>query len=433
MRALKPFSFLSAVVLLSSLLSTPPAVAQTPGDLMEELYTALTTPGRISTSKYLNSLSLDFNSWRVGGSQNLPVIAAATALIETSKPSPPPGLTLNQMIDWWTKFLTCQNNPGSCTVPTPASLVYFKSGEVFSYTYQWSVDASVLTVNWWAHRNNNPALQLAARIYLRKTWSLYGLAAGTGNADTYLDNTDAATGIVNDSVIFQHRCHRTAGGQVNYNGPFLALAATRSSPGFFCADDKAVLYSRAIAWPSLKANWERLPQKNVRTYLETNWPGNPYGESVYALNAGERQLLMEQMSQGSWTSTLLGVINSDGTRFQAPIHFLAWPGVRVSVIETTPALINNPGKTAFAVKYDAGLKQGHFLYPWNKDPSAPYRHGQAKLLPNATSPTQIEASSKRDDETVGPHGLHIVRFNVPATQPMYHVVVGPNGDGTLIP
>jgi len=302
-----------------------------------------------------------------------------------------------------------------------------------SNTYDWSVVCSVATVHWWARVHNNTALQDAARFYLKKTWAFYTLAAGNGPSRNYRDDIDANGNLTGDgSGPYVHRCQVTTGGTFYFNGPFLALGAPRSQPGYYCSDNRGVLLAIATAWPMTKNQQEDAREASLRAYVEGNWPGNTYGENVYALDAATQSTLRTQITSGNQAAALVAILNSNGaSRFAVPMHFLGWssPQVRVSVLTDNP----NPNTkgAVYAILFDPSISEAHTLYPWRPSASSGYQRGYGRLLPDANFPTYVEAWNTNPDigETQPPQhaGIPPLRFNLPAGSPQYHVVVGPDG------
>lgn len=426
----KPTPLLPAAALAACLAVFPgTATATTPGEMLHELNAALRN--QPETYNWRAQLDPTFNCWRVGCSQNLPVISAAVALIKAPIGTTPGGTPYN-IYNWWHSFLNCQNGV-SCNVSPAGSLIYFKGSEMMSNTYDWSVTAAVAAVNWWAHQNGDAAMANEARLYLRKTWVVYALAAGSSYARQYRDDIDDAGNLVGDGTgQFTHRCQLNTGGTPFFDGPFLPLASPRSKPAAYCADNRGVLLAKAVDWPLTKNNQEHQEQANLRAYIEPNWPGNAFGESVYALSVSERSLVRDHINNGNQVPAFLSVLNNGNTRFRVRMHFLGWPGVRVSLIEENAN--GNAHGPLYAAKYDRSIQEAHMLYPWRPSASSGYQKGYGRLLPTEISPTEVEASNTADGETppLNHGGLHILRFSVPSSTPLYHVVVGPSAPASQI-
>jgi hypothetical protein len=413
----------TAVLAVLAFLPRPAAalpVPSTPGELIEELNAAVR--GQAEIYNWRSKLDQNYNNWKVGGSMNLPVIATAVGLVRG-------GMTFDP-VAWWTTFLTCQNG-GTCSVPSPGALIYFKGTEMASNTYDWAVVSSVATVHWWARTHNNTALQDAARFYLKKTWAFYTLAAGNGPSRNYRDDIDDSGNVTGDgSGPYVHRCQVTTGGTFYFNGPFMALGAPRSQPSYYCSDNRGVLLAVATAWPMTKNQQEDAREANLRSYIESHWPGNVQGENVYALDTATQTTMRTHITSGNQAAALVSILNSNGaTRFTVPMHFLGWSNqVRVSVLTDNP----NPNTkgAVYAILFDPSISEAHTLYPWRQSASSGFQRGYGRLLP-AVAPTYVEAWNTNTDigETPPPQhpGIPPLRFNLPAGAPQYHVVVGPDG------
>lgn len=439
------------LMLLIAALAVPQAVAAcpttqnatTPGQLLKELGAAL----RSDPCKYYHwekHYDSTFNSWTNGGSMNLPVVAAAIKLIRDSDKT--------AAVDWWNKFLTCQNTPGSCVVGQ-GNISYFKSTEITSNKYDFAVVASVVAVNWFAHADSRgSALQNLARSYLRKNWSIYALAAGRTWSETLLDDVDgtgAPSG--NGCGEYSKKCNRTDNNLLFFTGPFLALAGTRSGPGSrACYDDRAVLFAYAVAWVDelgstggFKNLKEHADQASVRTYVQNNWPGNVYGENVYALNPNEQSLIRDHIFNANQTTTLVGVISGGGTRFVIPMRFFGWSdGTRLSTLGRH--INNNPGGTVYALKFDPAIRRAHLHYPWYESKNGPYRSayfGYSRTVTNTAPgfcgfPTALNAQLETwNDVPSGPcpdapdckHPTKTVWLPLPTSGKVYEVVIDSAG------
>lgn len=347
-----------------------------PGELMQDLDAALKNGCQVwKWRNHWTANHQNFSNFNAG-SQNLPVVAGAIALIRDANKAP--------AVNFFTTLLTCQNSPASCpTSNGQPSISHFKGKEILSNTYDFSVVNAVLVVNWWSHKNPGVAgaltLQPLARGYLRKTWSIYALAAGkTWARDLADDNT--AGGLNTGNGCGQHvfTCNiNPNNGNLFFSGPFLALAGLRSKPGSrACYDYRAVLFAYAINWNggSFKNDAEHQSQAAIRTFITANWPGNPSGENVFALNAAEQQIVKDHIQLGNTThvATLVGVISNGGSRFYVPMHFVGWnDGARLSYLDYHTN--NNPGGTVYALKFEPVSQRAHLHYPFHASKNGPYR------------------------------------------------------------
>ncbi|MFN7973670.1 MAG: hypothetical protein U0166_15195 [Acidobacteriota bacterium] len=417
----------------------PEKTATSPGELMTNLNAAL-HGDPCQYYKYQNHLDWSFNHWKSGGSLNLPLVAHAIELVRNPNKGP--------SIDWWKKLLTCQTAPGQCQVPSPGKLTFFKGNELLSDIYDFAVVDAVLTVNWWAHVNPSGAdLQILARSYLRKNWCLYTMAAGSTWAEWLADDV-ANDGSPTGNGCGQHviKCNRTSNNLLFFTGPFLALAGQRSKPGTRpCYDDRAVLFAYAIEWndgafTNLKEHPE---QAGIRTYLQGHWPGNAYNESVFALNAGERTLVKDQIYGADQIPVLAGVLNNGATRFWVPMHFLGWSdGTRASFLEYHDN--NNPGGTLYASKFEPAAQRAQVHYPWWVSRNGPYRQydfGYARVTCNVAPPAcgyptgagrQLETwNDITSDCSSNPndckHPTRTLWMSLPSAPKLYEVVIDPSG------
>lgn len=418
------------ILALLALFVSPVAEAQNPDQLVTDLHNALTNqPYQYNWGSQLN---LNFDCWSKGCSQNLPVIAAAIALIDNP-------VTANwNMYNWWSTFLDCQNNAASC--PHATSLRFFKGGELLSSTYDWSVVTSVVAVNYEARRTGQIWLADKARLYLRKNWVLYALAAGSGPARQLRhDNQPNAAGhpecpVNGGTGLFLKPCQINAVGQLVYDGPFLALAGARSGHSHVCQDHRGPLLVRAIDYPITVNKRESIPQAAVLDFIESQWGFFGLSENPYALTLSDRNLIKDHIANENQVGTFLFVLNNSGTRFASEMHFFAWPNARMSVLERN--LSHNTPGCVYAIKHDDTTDEAHFLHPWNPQASQGYRVGYGRLLPNEWSPTSVEGRNfdpnHPDDAFKGPSGHQCgdvtVSMSVPAGIPSYHVVVGPSFD-----
>lgn len=426
-------TLLFLAVLAFALAPATSSLAQTPDDLMADLYKALQGQPHTSWGAYHD---LDFSSWRNGGSQNLPVIAAAIELVDSP--------TSTTWLNWWNSFLDCQTTPASCNVTDPRSLAYLKGKELLSSNYDWASTVSVVAVHHVATTNNNTALANKARLYLRKTWSLYALAAGRKSATDYLhDLADDAQGIPTypqngGNGLYWDYCQRNITTSTYwYTGPFLPLAGGRSGPATFCQDNRGPLFVRAVSWAVYPSgsyvNQRESPnQANVLNWLQSHWPGNGFNENVYALDSASQDLIENHVKESTnAATTLLSVINNGGTRFFVQYHFIAYAGGdRVTLMEESSYAIK-PGNI-YAAKFTESSRRAHMVYPWNAQLQNSYRIGYGKLLPTETAPTSVEARNWKTGETVSPHGDVTLTMALPSGTMRYHVELGPTFNGRFL-
>lgn len=234
-------------------------------------------------------------------------------------------------------------------------------------------------------------------------------------------------------------------GRITFDGPFLALAAARSSGSFFCVDQKRVLFAQAIDWPMTIPNpsWEQSELRSLRTTVMAKWASTtnpPTLENVYGFSPADRQLIRDHIVNGTQAAVLLGVINTGTTRFIWPYRLFAWPGgLRASVMARNPACAKCGG-AIYATKFSSADRRAQFLYPWLSSQPSGHRRGLAQIL-NTTSgppalPYRIEAVNcdPAVDSCPPPvHGSHTVWFDLSTDVPLYQILLGPDGPGVMIP
>lgn len=417
--------------LLTLVLLALPTVTQaqiSPETMMPDLYQALLDNPH---NTYPGEHDLDFSQWGTSGngqgSQNLPVVAAAIALVDS-----PHNTT---WVNWWNDFFDCQNR-GTCSVTDPqSSLPYYGGGELFSSQYNYPVIMSAVVANYVFETSGQRTRADEARLFLRKTWTLWALAASRGPA--HHRRHDLLNGVPQDGGdgLYTEGCQINVHGNLYYSGPFLPLAGGRSGLALQCQDPRGSLYSRALDWNngSYLDNREQADMADILDFVETNWPGNLYGESVYALDGGARTLIKDHiLENANHLNTLLSVIQNGGIQFWKPYHFLAYAGGdRATVLEENT---NRQKKGAiYAQKYDerAGDDEVHMVYPWKNGLRQDYRLGYAILLPTESAPTSVEARNWNSGETVSNHGDVTLYMDLPTGTMRYHVKIDRNGLSTL--
>jgi hypothetical protein len=380
-------------------------------------------------------LDSSFTSWQTGnfGSNNMPVLAAAIALWTND--------TSFNAVSWFTTFLTCQNKSADCTVSN--DLRYMMGHEIMSPIYHAYVAAAVASVNLWANTaTGGPASGLGplASQYLRNTSALYTLAAAPGPATTATytlitrtggtcGSTCALDGDTFSSAPTTLSCQPTS----LYNGPFVDMAGARSGSTDPCDSNSDPFLARAIAWPGVTHAIEVYEQGNLLNTLESKWPST-ITFNLYGNNAARRTLLQGHVNGTFNPGTLTEILV--GTRYIREYYFISWPGTRASLLTNNPETCGSltPECTAamFAVVWNQSTSQATFLYPWW--PSA-FRScvtsGLGTLLPNATSPTSIEAQNidtGGGESATCYHGSQTVSVGLPTTAPSFEVVLTPTSD-----
>ncbi len=376
--------------------------------------------------KWQTQLDWTFNNWRNGGSQNLPLLAQALALVTGT---PDPALTKI----WWKNFFDCQLGQ-TCPIANPGTLVYYSGGEILSNNYNEHSLLAAMVVNFWFTREQTRDLVLAnkARRFLRSAWYLYALAAGNGPARSYFENGGSIA----------TNCQWSANNRYSYDGPFLALAGARSKPTDGCLDDRAALFARGLLWEGFTRSGENREQKDLRQFLEDNYRPeiNSSTESVFALDNALRANLKAhirgQQNLARWFVSELSV------RLSREMRFLGWSGgIRATVLSENPNTCNsclngNCKQTAalYATKFDPKNQgEASFLFPWDGGIRRGLTRGYGKLQPTNSSPIQIEASNRTaGDPAFTCQSLQIVRFPIPTSGLLFHVAVGPTGASCVV-
>jgi len=272
------------------------------------------------------------------GSYNIPVVAAAIALVvdpNMAGPDPQnPGVA-----GWWRKYLKGE-------LGERGNEWYFGGKEPFSGVYQNYNIAAVLGVHYQAHRAGLTDVRDLARRWLRATFALSAAAAAPDRALTLHDRGTVCTPWAS-----------------NYNGPYLPMAGMRSGWFQWGLPDRAIFYASAVGI-SHNGSGEKPGNANLRDFLQDNWNGP--GGSEYGLTKTEAVELAAIRSTGQLPAGFSSMIA--GIRTIKTYRILAWPGVRVTLLEQN-ANGNTPptyGVAYFSAPRDAGGKEAHFLYPWRR-------------------------------------------------------------------
>ena len=422
--------FVVAAILITILTAASSAYAdcggRQPGPLEDELLIAIKNPqSSFSITWWPQCLEPDFGSWSGGGSNNLPVVAAAIGLFREPylgmriPPSPYNTRTSINYVEWWVKYLGSQLGDLTPAVP---KLRYFKGTEPFSNTYDGPVVSSVIAVRYWAQKNGHSQLADYARRYLRANWAIYGMAAGKGPADRYF--VDGRTATTSPSQVPALNTEyspwtplRTNGGY-KYSGHFIALAGARSELSHASSDDKPALYDRAIGYTPQITN-ENPPQAALLNYLQTQWP-TALSESLYALNGTDRSNLNTLRDYGSNAYDFLPWLAK--IRTIKTFRVLGWTDYRASIMEG-----NSNGNTPnmYGVKYgpsesSPNLKLASFLFPWSDRNGAGAPEGWCRLETG-----RMVASNDPGNDN---HPLMQVSVTLPTSMPLFHLVLSQNGE-----
>jgi hypothetical protein len=410
-----------------------------PCTLEKDLFAAI--QGQATQWNWQGHIDADFSpSWDSGnfGSNNLPVLAAAIALW---KPAGAPGF---DAVMWWTTFLDCQigNACGS-----NSDLKYLKGHEILSPIYESPPMVAVAAVNFWAATTTqgmSSGLGPKAVTYLKMSSALYALAAGTGPARTaQLTNftllsggcsSCATTPNVYQAANTTINCNQGGNGNLLWNGPFLALAGARSQASSPCNSDSDPIMVRAIDWPGVTRSLETREQGDLLNFMEAHWPSGRT-DNLYGNDSARRALLRNHINGSPYDpGTLTQILRN--ARFIREYRFLAWPGVRVTLLSSNPETCGFKAKCTaamMAVKYTAATSEAQLLYPWPGDTRSCVTQGYAKLLPNNSLPTSLQARSA-DPAVETPlceHGDTSLSMSLPAGAPTYQVIIGPTFDACV--
>jgi hypothetical protein len=403
-----------------------------PCTLEKDLLHAL--KGEATEWNWWGHLDADFDpSWQSGnyGSNNLPVLAAAINLYT--------GRAGFDSVKWWTEFLTCQTGASGCLYTND---VKWRGGhEIMSPIYDAPVVTSVAAVHYWGATRNNATIRELAKTYLKQTWALYTLAAGSGSARTFtydkFTRTSTTCPYTYSRTVATVNCDLSGNGQLLYNGPFIAMSGARSSSaGSPCGSDSDPLLVRAIAWPNVTKTRESAEQYDVLDWLECQWNDSAQGGiNVYGNDSARRQFLRNHVSGASNdASTLVQIIGT--AKFIRPYHFLKWAGgERMTLLTDNPntcPTATTPQCTAalYGTIYYPASQNARMLYPWPGHPRKEITRGYGKLIPSIRPYTTAEAGNIDPADGDVPrceHGTTTVTMPLPTASPLFEVVVDQAG------
>lgn len=146
----------------------------TPGKILAEINSLVGTGSPLFACNYKPHLDPYFNQWTVGGSQNLPVLAAAAALWDA------PVVNGFDYRSWWQTFFFNQSTGSGST-----NIQYFKGTELFSNVYDSAVVAAVIAANYWSYKHS----------YESSSGTIQSLADSTCDAPGSLGDGDLAAGV----------------------------------------------------------------------------------------------------------------------------------------------------------------------------------------------------------------------------------------------
>lgn len=389
-----------------SLQFTRLAVCNSPDQLRQNIHRALS--GQPDLCDWVPDVNPNFPySTPQGQSYNLPVLAAASAFIR--EPVRTTGTKQWNMYTWWTDYL--RGELGDRGTPT----WYYGGQELGSYVYQQFNIISVLAVHYQAHITGQTTIRDLARRWLRATFALHALAASQGPAQTLHAKGQSLS----------------AGG---YTGPYVGMAGMRSSWGYWRVPDRNILFARATGF-GFSGN-ESPTQRDVREYVEARWTGP--GGNVYGFTAADQTALRGIVTSAALPASFVATYLGNNLRTIERYHFVAWPGVKVTLLEK-----NRHGSTAptFGVAYftsprAASGNEAHFLYPWQglfDDASTAGRHGitqgEGRIDVTSTTNRFIWATNAPGSTT---HPLETVQIDgLPLGPRSYWIVLSPTAAPAL--
>lgn len=283
-----------------------------------------------------------FHCWDVNCSQNLPVLAAAVAVMYE------PLQNGHDFRQWFHVFLEAQLGQTVTEQPIPAKLGFFKGSEMLSQVYDGWTTLAVMSVYYWSVKMAPTApyaaeIKLLADDYLRATFYLWGLSAG---------KSDVAVQYLNDV--------QSAGANTKEKYPVLAAGprAGGARPDFL-ANSRSWYFVKAAKLSS--DPWVKPSLRDLVEALESRWSG------VYGLNATQEQYLRDLVLQHQLPGNLNAVLS--GLKMIRDFHFLIWNGYRLTYLEGgTP---NTNGGTMFAEAYyfhpfkpNSPGREVHYLFPF---------------------------------------------------------------------
>jgi len=370
---IRPMTLVAALLIVTGQ-ANGSCSGRNPGELMAILKTTIQT-GTAETAPiwWKDCLQPGFAAWSGGGSQNLPVVAAAIGMFDRVNTTNPAFDDFMQgstktYVQWWKEFLEAQT--GVNTQPNPGQIRYFHGTEAGSNIYDSSVVSTVAVMNYWGRKyasksgSNGTLIADRAREFLRATWVIFGHAAGQTYADEYFVGTklDDNNQPIGPERVFNQYYPRKDGlqsGIILFTGRFIALPGWRSPLAKTNADDKGPTFARAMQNIASRMN-ENYDQRELLNDVEGRWPALGISENLYGLGSSDRTSLSTLIQDGSNASSFLSWITK--IRTARTFRILGWSnGVRASVVEEN-ANFNTP--CMFAITYDPATKNATFLNTW---------------------------------------------------------------------
>lgn len=350
-----------------------------PGRLLTNLDLALRN--QPTECDWADEVAANFPNNMGGGSYNIPVIAAAIALVK----EPVRSGSWN-MYTWWDTYLRGE-------LGLRGNAWNYGGKELGSSIYQQFNIAAVLVVHYQAWRTNRTSLRDLARRWLRATFAMHALASTPARPTSFHD---------------RGQVENVTGG---YTGPWIALAGMRSNSASWKRTARAMFFAHAAG---INSNFAGEPgnQKRIRQWIDMRWNGP--GGNAYGLNGVDRQHLRNVLLQASVSSRVRAMLN--GIHTIERLHFVRWGGKRLTLLEK-----NGHGSTVptYGILYSPN-GEAHVLYPWlrNKD-RAGVTAGRARL--------DLAARLITADNfplTSAVHGqITATISNLPAGTPSYHIVL----------
>lgn len=372
-----------------------------PGELTETLTNAF--QGKHRVCNWQNEYISGFPNAITGGSYNKPPLAAAIAAVLNPNLQGPDGPG-SFVRDWWRKYL--QGELG-----LRGSQWYFGGKEPFSGVYHHNQISAIMAINYEARRRDWTDVRDLAREWLRANFALMA-AAATVKPASFHDRTNVD--LWND----------------NYSGPWVATAGMRTWFSPWGWSSRLILYAHAVG-VNTNDKLEFDYQKPFRTWLEgrdNGWDHAMEGD-IYGLTPSEKSDLAGIRGSNKLPSGFSSWIS--GIHTIVPYHIVAWPGVRMTLMEgnrnnnTVPTY----GMVYFSAKRDLNGQEAHFLYPWSRccrHHRRCIRSGAASIDANLTwiEATNGPTPSGRQDCSPDPHPQQTVRIdNLPGGTPSYHIVL----------
>lgn len=394
------------LALLSSALPLH-AVCDQPGEMLQHLGVALGAAGMTAPAcTWTPALDPTYNSWAVGGSQNLPAIAAATALVTNRN------FNGTDWAAWWSTYLDAQLGLRNADATLPPNLKFFAGTEALSRTYWWTNLNAMLAVHYWARVRNAGssdaqiiALGNSAERLLRTNAYIASLTA-----------SESLSGVRSVNSVYQNSLPKSTLGTGNYTGPFLALASGRAKWGFSVEINHAAMLGRALGLPAgSPAGREDTRQVQLVTWLVARW--TPTTSSLFGLTSGDvaalRTLIDNAVLPANLSAVLSGIATANVT------HFLGWPGVRCSLIEgnTNYNTYPLPAECWYRSGPLSGAREVNFLEPFQDRNKVPQMSAFVDLVGHYMEATQQGVPG---DST---YPATTVRMPIPSATPAFHVVL----------